>query len=161
MKQRSFQLLALAFAALGLLSASSLEAEGTSTVYFLAAGPRLSEPQDNPNAAEYESFVVPVTDAAQIAQIRSLIQQAKYPVVNVRIKAGGDGVNRDFYAPGAPAWNWAVTQLISVQGEPYSVFLPEHGPLPEESYGSVSMIAANPNAWIALMAISLLSNGFL
>jgi len=149
MKYLTFGLLAIALTSPNFSVASSSPAEATSTVYFLAAGPRLSQPQDNPEASEYESFVVPVTDSAQIAEIRSLIRQAKYPVVNVRIKAGGDGVNRDFYAPGAPAWNWSVTQLISVQGEPYSVFLPEHGPLPEESYGSVSMIAADPNAWIA------------
>lgn len=118
-------------------------------VYFLAAGPKLSQPQDNPRAPEYESFVVPVSDPNTIATIRSLIQRAKYPVVNVRIKAGSDGINRDYYAPGAPAWNWSVVQLLSIQGEPYDVFPVEHPTPPEEKYGSASMIAADPDGWIA------------
>jgi hypothetical protein len=117
-----------------------------STVYFLAVGPKITQPQGNRTAAVYESYIVPVTDANAIAQIRSLIQQVKYPVVNVQIKAGNDGTNRDFYTSGAPIWNWQVSGLISVQGEPY---LPLLGPpYAEELYGSATMIAANPAGWI-------------
>ena len=136
-------------AAVNFLPVTSCKGQAQPTVYFLAAGPRISQPQEGPDAAEYESFVVPVSDPTQIATIRSLIQTAQSPVVKVRIRAGNDGLNRDFYAPGAPAWNWSVMQLISIQGEPRSVFIPEHPPLPEEFYGSVSMIAVNPQAWIA------------
>jgi hypothetical protein len=139
----------LIVAAVTALCAERMSAQASSTVYFLAAGPHLTQPQEGPQSDKYESFVVPVADQKAIANIRSLIQQAKYPVVNVRIKAGGDGLNRDFYAPGAPAWNWSVTELLSVQGDPDDVFIPEHGPLPEDRYGSVSMIAADPQAWIS------------
>ena len=93
-----------------------------------------------------------MSEPAHIAAIRSLLQRAEYPVVNVRIRAGGDGVNRDFYAPGAPRWNWSVVALISVHGEPRSIFnpcCPAPGELPEDQYGSVSMIAADAQAWIA------------
>jgi hypothetical protein len=144
MKRTSIVLLAVA-AAVSFLPVTSCKGQAQTTVYFLAAGPRISQPQDSPSAAEYESFIVPVNDPNQIASIRSLIQRAQYPVVNVRIKAGGDGINRDFYTPGAPAWNWSVVALLSVQGEP---FIPPQSP-PEERYGSASMIAADPNGWIA------------
>jgi hypothetical protein len=130
----------------------SCEAQEASTVYFLAAGPRHSQSQPHPHAAEYESFVVPGSDPERIATIRALIERADYPVVNVRIRAGGDGINRNFYTPGAPPWNWSVAELVVVQGEPRSVFspcCPGPGELPEDRYGSVSMIEANPQAWIA------------
>lgn len=133
--------------------AAPTEAQSQATAYFLAAGPRLTLSQYIPDAPEYESFVVPVSNPEQIAMIRSLIQRAQSPVVNLRIQAGNsDGLNRDFYAPGAPAWNWSVTGLISVQGPPRDFFpfcCPEPGELPEEQYGSVSMIAADPQDWIA------------
>ena len=149
MRHWFFGLFAVAQAAVSFLPVTSCKGQAQSTVYFLAAGPRLSQPQGSPEAAAYESFVVPVTDPNQVATIRSLIQRAQYPVVNVRIRVGNNGLNRDFYASGAPAWNWSVTDLISVQGEPFSVFLPEHPPLPEEFYGSASMIAADPSGWIS------------
>lgn len=139
-------------ASLNLFAVIPADAQPQSTVYFLAAGPRHSQSQPGPSASEYEAFVVPVNDLEQIATIRSLIQRAEYPVVNVHIQAVGDGINRDFYAPGAPAWNWAVTGLISVQGEPRAIFAPccpAPGELPADEYGSVSMIAADPQAWIA------------
>lgn len=131
------------------IAVAKSQSTSTSTVYFLAAGPKLSQPQDNPQASDYESCVVPVSDANAIATIRSLIAQAKYPVVNVQIQARADGVNRDFYTPGAPVWNWSVVQLLSIQGDPYDVFPVEHPTPPEERYGSASMIAADPQAWIA------------
>jgi hypothetical protein len=145
MRHRLYYFCALAVASVSVLCVGSPKAQAQSAVYFLAAGPRISQPQNTPYAAEYESFVVPVSDPNQIATIRSFISKADYPVVNVRIKAGGDGINRDFYAPGAPAWNWSVVALLSVQGEP---FIPPQSP-PEERYGSASMIAADPNGWIA------------
>lgn len=150
MKQFILAFFGIAAAAYSLPLASSCQAQAQPPVYFLSAGPRISQAQFSPDAAEYESFVVPVRDPNQIAHIRSLIQRAQYPVVNVRIQPGNDGINRDFYSPGAPAWNWSVAELLSVQGGPRNVFLgPGPGPLPEESYGSVSMIAADPHAWIA------------
>src|SRR5437868_1381653 len=84
MKHAMLVLCVVATASLSLLTGPSSKAQQP-TVYFLAAGPRISQPQDGPRAAEYESFVVPVSDPNQIATIRSLIQQANYPVVNVRI----------------------------------------------------------------------------
>lgn len=152
MKHLFVVFLAAATASVSLLSVIPAGAQSQGTVYFLAAGPRHSESQPTNEAAAYESFVVPVSDPEQIANIRSLIQRAEYPVVNVRIEAENDGINRDFYAPGAPAWNWAVTELLSVQRGVRSVFLPccpEPGELPEDEYGSASMVAADPQAWIA------------
>lgn len=144
-----FTLSCAALAALLGFNTASAEAEIQSTVYFLAAGPRISQAQPTPDAAKYESFVVPVRDPDKIAQIRSLIQHAEYPVVNVRIQAANDGTNRDFYGVGAPVWNWSVVELLAVQGGPRNVFLdPSQETLPEENYGSVSMIAADPHGWI-------------
>lgn len=75
----------IAAAALIPLPGYAAEARPESTVYFLAAGPRHSEAQPTPDASEYESFVVPVTDPGQIATIRSLIQRAENPVVRCEL----------------------------------------------------------------------------
>lgn len=117
-------------------------AQTDGTVYFLAAGPQHAPSMDTAEAEEYESFVVPVSDPERMADIRSRIQRAEYPVVKVRILAGGDGVNRDFYRPEARAWNWSVDGPDCRAGRTAGFFAPccpEPGELPEDQYGSASM----------------------
>lgn len=154
MRMYSFTFLAAIAAFLQLSTMAVSEAQTEGTVYFLAAGPRHAQTMATREAEEYESFVVPVNDPTQIAEIRSFIQRAEYVIVTVRIQANNNGVNRDFYAPGAPGWNWSVRDVLSVdQGSPGIGFpggeIPPPGTLSEPRFGSASMIAADPQAWIA------------
>jgi len=75
------------------------------TTYFLVA--------ERPEAAVHgDSYVLPLSDPAAIAQARALIdaEPGTLPsIVIANIAAGADGINRDHLAPGAPAWSWHVT----------------------------------------------------
>jgi hypothetical protein len=67
-------------------------------------------------AAHGDSFVVPISDPAQINHARDLIAQgpatAGAPILFADIAAGsGDGVNRDLRAPDLHEWNWHVTKV--------------------------------------------------
>lgn len=79
-------------------------------VLFLFSGSAGSQPA--------QSFVVPVEDPAQIAQVRTYLadrgagREARPLVATVRVAAGADGVNRNYAAVGAPEWPWRVTQVI-------------------------------------------------
>jgi len=84
------------------LGLSSAAAE---TIYFLVA-----ERQDA--VVHGDSYVLPLSDPAAIAQARALIDAepgALPSIVIAHIAAGADGINRDHLAPGAPAWSWHVT----------------------------------------------------
>jgi len=75
------------------------------TSYFLVA-----ERQDA--AVHGDSYVLPLSDPAAIAQARALIDAAPGAlpsIVIAHIAAGADGINRDHLATGAPAWSWHVT----------------------------------------------------
>lgn len=84
---------------------SSLVAD---TVYFLVG--EYPQPGDH-----HDSYVLPLSDPNDIAHARALIAQG--PVVGAtiataRIALGADGINGNFLAPGAPAWNWRVTEFL-------------------------------------------------
>ena len=77
------------------------------TIHFLVA----ERPE---NAVHGDSYVLPLSDPAAIAQARALIdaEPGTLPsIVVAHIAAGADGVNRDHLAPGAPAWSWHVTEF--------------------------------------------------
>ncbi len=63
-----------------------------------------------------DSYVLPLSDPADIAQARELIQLGPGPgrgaIAVANIAAGTDGINRDWLAPGAPEWSWHVTQFL-------------------------------------------------
>lgn len=68
-----------------------------------------------------ESFVVPVSGAARIAEIRQYLAERaagteRRPLIaTLTVSLSSDGSNRNFSAPGTPAWGWQVTELISVR----------------------------------------------
>ena len=75
-------------------------------VYFVVA--------EWPGQEEHgDSFVLPLTEAADIAHARDLIargpEAAGAPLVFAEIVAGGDGINRDVLAEGEPLWSWHVS----------------------------------------------------
>ena len=67
-----------------------------------------------------ESFVISTSDPEQIATMRQFLsrrEQGLEPrpmVASFRVVLGADSVNRNYAAPGAPAWNWHVESLSSV-----------------------------------------------
>jgi len=51
-----------------------------------------------------------------IAHARNLIEQGPSAgdyIIIASIEEGGDGVNRNYGRPGAPAWNWSVTEFVT------------------------------------------------
>lgn len=68
-----------------------------------------------------ESFVVPVSDPAQIATLREYLARRKqglepHPMIaSLRLALGGDGINRNYAAPRAPAWGWRVETVLGLQ----------------------------------------------
>ena len=91
--------------ALGL--AVSAAAAADERVWFVIAEAR--------DVAHNDSYLLPLTDPADIAQARSLLQQGPGGTVgsiaSVRIAAGADGINRNVRAPGSPLWSWHVTEF--------------------------------------------------
>ncbi|NIO29258.1 MAG: hypothetical protein GTO29_11975 [Candidatus Latescibacteria bacterium] len=74
------------------------------TAYFVIAGP-LPFPF-------YDSYVLPLSDSADIAFARQLIANGEFKIAVARIAPGADGINRDMYAPGMPEWSWHVTEFL-------------------------------------------------
>lgn len=88
-----------------LLAVSSLlQAE---PVYFLVA--------EKPGSLfHFDSYVLPISDPAGIQHARDLIRLgpiAGNTIVFAKIAPGSDGINRDYLKPGAPLWNWHVTEF--------------------------------------------------
>jgi hypothetical protein len=83
------------------------------TAYFLAVGQRGT---NGP-----ESYVVPVSGAARIAEVRQYLaeraegRETRPLIPTVRLRMGSDGINRNHSAPGAPLWNWHVTEALSFE----------------------------------------------
>lgn len=77
------------------------------TVYFLVAETPGEE-------VHHDSYVLPLSDPAQIAHARALIDgtATDAKIVTARIAEGANGVNRDYRAVGTPAWSWHVTEFV-------------------------------------------------
>lgn len=68
-----------------------------------------------------ESYVVPVSGAAKIAEVRQYLaeraagaeRRALIPVV--RLQLGSDGENRNHSAPGTPLWPWHVAEALAFE----------------------------------------------
>lgn len=60
-----------------------------------------------------DSFVLPLTDPADVAHARDLIrlgpEAAGEPIVFAEVRPGADGINRDVLANGQPLWDWHVS----------------------------------------------------
>lgn len=68
-----------------------------------------------------ESFVIPVSGAARIAEIRQFLAERaagterRTLVATLIVALGNDGSNRNYSAPGTPAWGWQVSEFVSVR----------------------------------------------
>lgn len=68
-----------------------------------------------------ESFVIPVSGAARIAEIRQYLAERaagteKRPLIpNCTVALGNDGTNRNYSSPGTPVWSWMVTEFNSAR----------------------------------------------
>jgi hypothetical protein len=66
------------------------------------------------NEVHHDSFVVPISDPADISHARDLIskgpEQAGATILFADIVAGADG-NRDLLSPDQHLWNWHVTKV--------------------------------------------------
>ena len=91
-------------ALVALVSLLLFPAHGAETVYFLVS--ERIPPQ-------IESCIVPVTDPRLIAEARQQLElpQGERRSLNVRIALGKDWINRNYVAPGAPAWSWHVSEF--------------------------------------------------
>lgn len=78
------------------------------TVYFKVA-------EFSPLKPHHDSYVLPLSDPADIAAARNLIAQGPLNVsarlVVARIAPGADGINRNLDAP-FQTWNWHVTEFL-------------------------------------------------
>jgi hypothetical protein len=77
------------------------------TIYFLVA---------ETTPAHNDSYVLPLTDADDIAHARDLIQlgpAAGDPIVVAQIACGADGINRDYLAFTKPASWWYVSNFLN------------------------------------------------
>ena len=74
--------------------------------YFLVASQTEHETND--------SYVLPITKPEDIAEARRelTLDFTNRLILVARIATGADGINRDFLAPGKPAWTWHVTEFL-------------------------------------------------
>lgn len=62
-----------------------------------------------------DAYTLILTEAADIAHARRLIAEGPEignAIVHARIGVGGDGVNRNWRAAGAPAWSWHIESFF-------------------------------------------------
>jgi uncharacterized protein (TIGR03382 family) len=61
-----------------------------------------------------DSYILPLSDPDDIAHARALLTAEPgtlAPIAVANVAAGADGINRDWLAPGRPAWSWHVTEF--------------------------------------------------
>jgi len=96
-------LIIVAFAAHG----AGLSRQGETAEFLVAELPG--------SLAHADSYVLPINDPAGIAHARRLIAEGPSTgatIATARIAPGADGINRDYFAPGAPSWSWHVTDFL-------------------------------------------------
>jgi hypothetical protein len=71
-------------------------------------------PAQLPAVKYVESYAFSTTSETMITAIRARIASGQQVSPMVRIAAGADSVNRNYLAPGAPAWDWHVTEVIDL-----------------------------------------------
>ncbi|HEY1111303.1 MAG TPA: hypothetical protein VGE76_21795 [Opitutaceae bacterium] len=115
------------------------------TAYFLAVGQR--------GAAGPESYVVPVSGAAQIAEVRQYLadrtagRESRPLIPHIVIRFGSDNINRNHSAAGAPLWSWHVGEVQKFERytrpevEP-AVIITARDSAPSD----IEQLAKNPNA---------------
>lgn len=61
-----------------------------------------------------QSYLLPIDDHEQLAQARAQLDAPHDAgqLIVARIRAGGDGLNRNLRLPGQPLWSWHVAELL-------------------------------------------------
>lgn len=92
-----------------------------------------------------QSFVIEVDGTAK-AQIDAIFANGGSPGLASRIAAGAVPYNRNYYAPGQPAWNWyvvSIDEIFDLRSRMFpAVVSPRYDANPSD-------IAVNPAQWIA------------
>jgi hypothetical protein len=105
----------LALAAFGCLAwmAWAQSATVSNPVLFLAIGQR--------GATGPESYVIPMSDPARIAEARQYLadkadgRETRPLVATCTVQTGADGQNRNYSVPGTPLWGWQVTGVVRLE----------------------------------------------
>lgn len=100
----------LAACALAVAFSPALEAQ--TPVYFLAGG------GTQETAARSQAYVFAITDPGQIAQARQIIaarttswSPSNYRL-RIKIAAGADGINKNYFNGARPNWAWHATEFV-------------------------------------------------
>lgn len=67
-----------------------------------------------PEKAWVEAYAFSTDSETLIAQIRGRIASGTPVSPQIQIAVGADAVNRNYLAPGAPAWHWHVTEVLDL-----------------------------------------------
>jgi hypothetical protein len=98
---------AAAVGALAFLSLVTIPARAGTVLFVVAEKPGVVE--------HHDSFVLPLSDPADIAHARDLIARgpdaARSAIVFAEVAAGRDGINRNVVADGQPLWDWHVSKF--------------------------------------------------
>ena len=124
----------------GLQIANAKETEAAIYYWVVPGGDFTTSSPNSPD----ESFVIPV-NAAQAAEIESIRSAGGRPGFGGYIAAGEGGFNKNYHAPGQPAWNWHVTRVDSLFDFEDAYFVPCECPT---LTANPSEIAQDPEAWI-------------
>jgi hypothetical protein len=132
--------------ALVLIGASAL---GAQTAYFVFSGAGATTGLPEPSRVPV-SFVVPVVAPAQIAQAREYLDRRERGleprplIATLTLAVGGDGVNRNYAAPGSPLWNWRMTQVHRFERQLGDVFTTAITPSRDYGPAQMELLATNP-----------------
>jgi hypothetical protein len=138
---------------LALLSLLSLCLAPAETIYFqLGPYPLAEEGKERVGSA-----VIPLTRPEHIAHARDLILRGptvngepNQPIVGARVRAGKDGINRNYSDPRLPEWSWHVYEV-------YGFADAIGGPSGASPKLLEEMISQNPDAWNERRPVSFTS----
>jgi hypothetical protein len=98
-------------------------------------------PGQLPVAKYVESYAFSTASETMITEIRARIASGQQVSPVVRIATGGDTINRNYLAPGAPEWNWHVTEVIELDCSWVEIQVyPYHNPKRDTSLHDISSI---------------------
>jgi len=98
----------LATMVVALLASTAASSVYAGPVYFVVGERQFK-------GSRFDSYVLPLTEAADIAHARDLIARgpdaAGEPIAFASVVGGADGINRNVVARGEPLWHWHVSQF--------------------------------------------------
>src|SRR4051812_24675426 len=92
----------------GIIVSPEINAQTADTIYYWVRPGNLRRQGTND-----QSFVIPVS-SAQAAEIEAIKQDGGRVGAAGDIVAGPGGFNKNYLAPGQPAWNWHFTSITGI-----------------------------------------------